>query len=913
LIEKYDTETLWFDGVWTSYYWTLEDSDDLYQFIRELKPGVFIDNRVSKRRIFKKGFGSFEQIGPDSKLKHYWKSCYTMNDSWGFKIEETDWKGPESVYKKLTREPRFKRHQIMKHWTLAFLLILDLEGLTQQALGQKKSEDWLPHFLERLDPENALANKMNSLGKQPTRAQVIATAATHFRSRSPLTSLWVIPTTAKATELDIEQADKAIDHIITDRSGEFPLPDNLPWFNAPVKLVTLARFPHFDYLARAYASTKEERYAAAMVRDMLDFVEHVPLSKSVDYHVQVAANLNPWNWVLLQWRVKRWIDVLAHLRASPSLSDEDYLRILNYMWDEVDWLVPHKILGLHNGTLGNASTILYASLQYPEARSASLWQSDSTALLDSFLDTAFYPREFLIELTLGYSEGTLLMCSTMFESLPDTPAKDRISPKLEAIFDAHVGMMKPDRSIPRYGDHGIYDIRDRVLRKGAQLFDRPDLAKIADQSGAKERSDGFQSFPFESNPYYLSGYYAMRNGWDMDAQYLSMDAGPFGTNHQHGDKLSITLSADGAAFIVDPGTSLYTSAEPGPRYDMRLGFLHNVITIDGIDPNTGWDRHYAFDVLENRWVTNPVYDFLEGTYEFRNNLLDAMWRRSVFYVKDDYWILIDAIYGEGEHRVESNLQFMVGNEVQLEDDRAQATAPNGATLDVAEAFGADLQSEVLIGDTHFPGTTFLRQYPSFLDWQPGGRGWVGSFGNHSPLNAVRTHPAPALLKSGTVKFPFKSVTVLTPSIEKQARQSQIRVVEDNPDRFTVEIANDGKQVDQFSWSLADWPDHDEKISDDSGWWVRRVEGEVSRIIVMNEDSVTIDSVQETIQLSFDGPFEGRFDRTDAGWIVTPDAYNAVTPELLTFKITRDGLIESFSPESVQPLQSNTGHNLVLQK
>ena len=82
-----------------------------------------------------------------------------MNDSWGFKIEETDWKGPESVYKKLTREPRFERHQIMKHWTLAFLLILGLEGLTQQVLGQKKSEDWLPHFLERLDPENALANK----------------------------------------------------------------------------------------------------------------------------------------------------------------------------------------------------------------------------------------------------------------------------------------------------------------------------------------------------------------------------------------------------------------------------------------------------------------------------------------------------------------------------------------------------------------------------------------------------------------------------------------------------------------------------------------------------------------------------------------------------------------------------------
>ena len=799
----------------------------------------------------------------------------------------------------------------MKYCTLAFLITLSLGSLNQLAVGQNQNSDWLPRFLAQIDPESGLVNEINLLGEDPSRERVITSAANYFRSRQPLTPLWIIPTTAPASALDIEQADKAVDHIITDRSGEFPLPDNLPWFNAPEKLITLSRFPHFDYLTRAYSSTHDERYAAAMVRDMLDFVKNVPLSESVDFHVQVDANLNPWNWVLLQWRVKRWIDVLAHLRESPSLPDEDYLRILLYMWDEVDWLVPNKILGLHNGTLGNASTILYASLQYPEAGQAAFWQADSTALLDGFLDTAFYPREFLIELTLGYSEGTLLMCSSMFEALPESPAKDRISPKLEAIFDAHVGMMKPDRSIPRYGDHGIYDIRDRVLRKGDQLFDRPDFSRIADQSNARERPDGHQSFPFESDPYYLSGYYAMRNGWDVDAQYLSMDAGPFGTNHQHGDKLSITLSADGAAFIVDPGTSLYTSAEPGPRYDMRFGFLHNVITIDGIDPNTGWDRHYAFDVLENRWVTNSVYDFLEGTYEFRNNLLDAMWRRSVFFVKDDYWVVLDTIYGEGEHEVESNLQFMVGNEIILGDDRIQAIAPNGATLDIVQAAGTELTPEVLIGDTHFPGTTFLTQYPSFVDWQPGGRGWVGSFGNHSPLDPVKTHPAPALLKSGTVKLPFKSVTVITPSIDKQPRHAQVRIIEDHSDGFTMEIVTDSNQVDRLSWQLADWPDHSQKISDDSGWWIRKVEGEVSRIIVMNKRSVSIDSKEETINLNFDGPFEGRLDRTDTRWTITPDSYNAVTPKLLNFEVTHDGRVESFRTENAQPLEPNTEHNLIL--
>ena len=100
LIEKYDTEILWFDGDWADY-WTLEDGDNLYQYIRELKPNIIINNRVSKRKIFKKDFGTPEQFHPDSKLKHYWEACYTMNDSWGFKIKDNDWKNPEEVYQKL--------------------------------------------------------------------------------------------------------------------------------------------------------------------------------------------------------------------------------------------------------------------------------------------------------------------------------------------------------------------------------------------------------------------------------------------------------------------------------------------------------------------------------------------------------------------------------------------------------------------------------------------------------------------------------------------------------------------------------------------------------------------------------------------------------------------------------------------
>jgi alpha-L-fucosidase len=100
LIDNYDTEILWFDGDWV-HWWNMEVGEDLYQYIRELKPNIIINNRVAKRDKFKKDFGTPEQFHPDSKLKHYWEACYTMNHSWGFKANDHVWKDAKTVYNKL--------------------------------------------------------------------------------------------------------------------------------------------------------------------------------------------------------------------------------------------------------------------------------------------------------------------------------------------------------------------------------------------------------------------------------------------------------------------------------------------------------------------------------------------------------------------------------------------------------------------------------------------------------------------------------------------------------------------------------------------------------------------------------------------------------------------------------------------
>jgi alpha-L-fucosidase len=119
LIRQTDTELLWFDGEWRDW-WTEEDGRDLYEYLRGLKPGLVINNRVGKGRISKDkkhddmegisqkdrvycgDFGTPEQqIPPKGIPGEDWESCMTINGTWGFKSYDHNWKTPETLIRNL--------------------------------------------------------------------------------------------------------------------------------------------------------------------------------------------------------------------------------------------------------------------------------------------------------------------------------------------------------------------------------------------------------------------------------------------------------------------------------------------------------------------------------------------------------------------------------------------------------------------------------------------------------------------------------------------------------------------------------------------------------------------------------------------------------------------------------------------
>jgi alpha-L-fucosidase len=113
LITKYGPlGVLWFDGEWIKD-WTEPQGKDLYNYVRGLQPNIIINNRVGKGRKGMEGlnkgdqeyagdFGTPEQQIPATGLPGVdWESCMTMNDTWGYKSYDHNWKSAEDLIRKL--------------------------------------------------------------------------------------------------------------------------------------------------------------------------------------------------------------------------------------------------------------------------------------------------------------------------------------------------------------------------------------------------------------------------------------------------------------------------------------------------------------------------------------------------------------------------------------------------------------------------------------------------------------------------------------------------------------------------------------------------------------------------------------------------------------------------------------------
>ncbi|HLY59784.1 MAG TPA: alpha-L-fucosidase [Terriglobia bacterium] len=89
---------IWFDGGWEHNALELH-SQEVNSMIRSLQPGIIINDRNN----LPEDYATPEQNIPPNALPggRQWETCMTMNDTWGYAKNDTNWKSSEDLIRKL--------------------------------------------------------------------------------------------------------------------------------------------------------------------------------------------------------------------------------------------------------------------------------------------------------------------------------------------------------------------------------------------------------------------------------------------------------------------------------------------------------------------------------------------------------------------------------------------------------------------------------------------------------------------------------------------------------------------------------------------------------------------------------------------------------------------------------------------
>ena len=138
--------------------------------------------------------------------------------------------------------------------------------------------------------------------------------------------------------------------------------------------------------------------------------------------------------------------------------------------------------------------------------------------------------------------------------------------------------------------------------------------------------------------------------------------------------MSIEVSAGGRAFIVDPGTYVY-SADLARRHEFRSTAYHSTVQIDGREQST-IDIQTPFvigneanpKVLE--WTTNGDFDKVVAEHYGYSPMTH---RRTVIFNKSErHWVIDDEFFGDGDHLFEVRFHFAPGLDVSVNGSAVEA-------------------------------------------------------------------------------------------------------------------------------------------------------------------------------------------------------------------------------------------------
>ncbi|TAK07126.1 MAG: hypothetical protein EPO39_07265 [Candidatus Manganitrophaceae bacterium] len=249
------------------------------------------------------------------------------------------------------------------------------------------------------------------------------------------------------------------------------------------------------------------------------------------------------------------------------------------------------------------------------------------------------------------------------------PLSDRAEQRVEKMLEflspqPRIPLLEPGRPQSLFSFSAV-ECRaiEKVLGLGAIIFQRSDWKDagghfseeaffLTGPAGYRFHQTKTAPPPPEGSLLFEEGGYAVLRSRTLDEKILVVRSSPPQEDRKEEGRLTLSMAAPGPLFLTDPQVTV-TREEPRPGRGRWMPLAKNGTS------HLPWTRTFL----------GEEFDYIEGEQPVDRSSPACKQRRSVFFIKPDYWIVHDLFSGEGIVHADWHLPFV--SEAKIEGSLAE--------------------------------------------------------------------------------------------------------------------------------------------------------------------------------------------------------------------------------------------------
>ena len=565
------------------------------------------------------------------------------------------------------------------------------------ALGQAKAQELKTEVFSLLNLDYPGLEKVKTLHNEGKDADAAKALLDYYRARTDVKTPDVNLKNIKISKTEQQWADDALQHTFFVHKGyqpSFNYGEDIDWRYWPVKdnelRWQLHRHKWFTPMGKAYRVSGDEKYAEEWAKQYIDWIKKNPLVKIDKSEYEMAddklkgdaENVRfAWRPLEVSNRLQDQTSQFQLFLPSPSFTPEFLTEFLvNYHKHAVHILGNYSDQGNH--LLFEAQRMIYAGAFFPEFKDAQTWRKSGIDILNREINVQVYPDGGQFELDPHYHLAAInIFCKAL--RIADMNGFRGEFPQsyldtVENMIVFYMNVSFPDYTNPCFSDAKLTTKREMIknYKDWHKLFPENKAILWFATEGKKGELPAYLSKGFLK-----SGFFVFRNSWGTDAAQMVVKAGPKGFWHCQPDNGTFELWFNGKKLFADSGSYVY--AGKGEVMEWRNWFrqtrVHNTLTLNDKNLETT-------ESVTKLW--QPEGD-VQGLVTENPGYKNLKHRRSVFFVDNAYFVIVDEAVGNAKGVVNLHFQMPKGKVANSREDMTFVTQfENGSNMKL-QCFGPD--------------------------------------------------------------------------------------------------------------------------------------------------------------------------------------------------------------------------------